>query len=86
MNKAAGDASPPRLPMTLNLVLKASREGIHGHLFRHRHLRWLAAPTEGILAAKDGPLDLIDHQNIDRIETNLQIAHALSKCSSRFPH
>ena len=26
--------------------------------------------------AKDGPLDLIGHENIDRIETNLQIAHA----------
>ena len=26
--------------------------------------------------AKDGPLDLIEPENIDRIETNLQIAHA----------
>src|SRR5215211_5759514 len=70
MNKAAGDdASPPRLPMTLNLVLKAKGEGstitcsdIAG--------RWLAAP----LGARDGPLDLISYDNIDRIETNLQIA------------
>jgi hypothetical protein len=76
MNKAAGDdASPPRLPMTLNLVLKAKGEGstitcseIAG--------RWLAAPPGGILSAKDGPLDLIGYENIDRIETNLQIAHA----------
>ena len=37
MNKAAGDdASPPRLPMTLNLVLKAKGRGIHDHLFRNR--------------------------------------------------
>ena len=28
------------------------------------------------LQAKDGPLDLLGHENIDRIETNLQIAHA----------
>ena len=76
MNKAAGDdASPPRLPMTLNLVLKAKGEGstitcsdIAG--------RWLAAPRDGMLSASDGALDLIGHENIDRIETNLQIAHA----------
>ena len=82
MNKAAGDdASPPRLPMTLNLVLKAKGEGstitcseIAG--------RWLAAPRDGTPSAKDGPLDLISHENVDRIETNLQIAHA-SKSSVR---
>jgi hypothetical protein len=76
MNKAAGDdASPPRLPMTLNLVLKAKGEGstitcseIAG--------RWLTAPLGGTPAATDGPLDLINHESIDRIETNLQIAHA----------
>src|SRR3954471_5714546 len=59
MNKTAGDnASPPRLPMTLNLVLKAKGEGstitcseIAG--------RWLAAPLGEIPAAKGGPLDLI---------------------------
>jgi hypothetical protein len=46
--------------------------------------RWLAAGdlalTGAALAAKltaaDGPLDLIGPANIDRIETNLQIAHA----------
>src|SRR5215212_5999668 len=68
VNKAAGDdASPPRLPMTLNLVLKAKGEGstitcsdIAG--------RWLAAPRDGTLSARDSALDLIDYQNIDRIE------------------
>jgi hypothetical protein len=76
LNKAAGDdASPPRLPMTLNLVLKAKGEGstitcseIAG--------RWLTAPLGGMLSTNDGALDLIGHENIDRIETNLQIAHA----------
>ncbi|MEH2503927.1 MULTISPECIES: hypothetical protein [unclassified Bradyrhizobium] len=72
VNKAAGDdASPPRLPMTLNLVLKARGEGAAiacSEIAR----RWLG----GEPSASDGPLDLIDYQNIDRIETNLQIAHA----------
>jgi hypothetical protein len=72
MNKAAGDnASPPRLPMTLNLVLKAKAEGSTITCSEIAD-RWLG----GTPATKDGPLDLIDYQNIDRIETNLQIAHA----------
>ncbi|MEH2531829.1 hypothetical protein V1277_001791 [Bradyrhizobium sp. AZCC 1588] len=72
INKAAGDdAAPPRLPMTLNLVLKAKGEGAAiacSEIAR----RWLGAEP----SASGGPLDLIDYQNIDRIETNLQIAHA----------
>ena len=76
MNKAAGDdASPPRLPMTLNLVLKAKGEGSAITCSEIAN-RWLAAPLGGTLSARDGPLDLIDYRNIDRIETNLQIAHA----------
>jgi len=75
MNKAAGDAAaPPRLPMTLNLVLKAKAEGSKITCSDIAN-RWLAAPS-GTLSAKDGPLDLIGYENIDRIETNLQIAHA----------
>jgi hypothetical protein len=76
INKAAGDAaSPPRLPMTLNLVVrtKAEDEAITcAEIAQH----WLAASSVGMLSASHGPLDLIRHQNIDRIETNLQIAHA----------
>jgi hypothetical protein len=76
MNKAAGDdVSPPRLPMTLNLVLKAKGDGATITCSEIAS-RWLAAPLGGALSAKDGPLDLIDYRNIDRIETNLQIAHA----------
>jgi hypothetical protein len=76
MNKAAGDAAaPPRLPMTLNLVLKAKAEGSKITCSEIAN-RWLAAPPGGTLSAKDGPLDLIGYENIDRIETNLQIAHA----------
>jgi hypothetical protein len=76
VQKAAGDdASPPRLPMTLNLVLKAKGEGAAITCSEIAN-RWLAVPPAGTVAATDGRLDLIDYQNIDRIETNLQIAHA----------
>src|SRR6267142_3320487 len=90
VNKAAGDdAASPRLPMTLNLVLnakadhKVDRDGSEITCSGIAN-RWLAAgelsPAGAQLAkklsAKDNPLDLIDYQNIDRIETNLQIAHA----------
>jgi hypothetical protein len=61
--------------MTLNLVLKAKAEGSKITCSDIAN-RWLAAPPGGTLSAKDGPLDLIGYENIDRIETNLQIAHA----------
>jgi hypothetical protein len=79
----------PRLPMTLNIVLKAKgaaaiRETAKAMTCAEIARRWLAAGdsslTGAALAAKltaaDGPLDLISPANIDRIETNLQIAHA----------
>ncbi len=76
INKAAGDdAAPLRLPMTLNLVLKAKAEG-SAITCSDIANRWLSAPLGGLLPEKDGPLDLIGYENIDRIETNLQIAHA----------
>lgn len=75
-NKTAGDeTTSPRLPMTLNLVLKARGESAVitcAEIAR----RWLAMPGSEVLSDKDGPLDLVRHENIDRIETNLQIAHA----------
>ena len=81
------DVLSPRLPMTLNLVLKAraDHETDHGAVTcAEIARRWLAAgdwPLTGAeLAAKftssDGPLDLIGPENIERIETNIQIAHA----------
>lgn len=77
----AGD-TPPRLPMTLNLVLhaKAADETITcADLVR----RWLAAsafPETGAalaarLTAGDGPLAQVSAAHIDRIETNLQVGH-----------
>jgi hypothetical protein len=79
----------PRLPMTLNIVLKA-RGGVtidaRGVPITCAEIarRWLgvadATLTGADLAARllapDGPLDLIRPENVDRIETNLQIAHA----------
>ncbi|WP_407176691.1 hypothetical protein [Bradyrhizobium sp. STM 3562] len=85
-----GEASvSPRLPMTLNLVLKAKRDGqadangaamTCGEIAR----RWLAtadlritgAELAAALTAKGGALDSVMPENILRIETNLQIAHA----------
>lgn len=84
------NAVSQRLPMTLNLVLKARGGLLIGRgvvaaiscadIARH----WLSIgdlPLTGPeLAAKliaaDGPLELLDYKDIDRIETNLQIAHA----------
>jgi hypothetical protein len=82
-----GTASP-RLPMTLNVVLKAKGDdAVDGDAkitCAEIARRWLAAgdrPLTGAalaarLFAADGPLDPIRPENIIRIETNLQIAHA----------
>ncbi len=86
---AVDQAVSPRLPMTLNLVLRAR----NGERTDGRDAapdcagiarRWLAAgdwPLTGAelaekLTSDAGPLDLIGPDNIVRIETNLQIAHA----------
>jgi hypothetical protein len=81
------NAGLPRLPMTLNVVLKA-RGAVSGSVkaitCAEIARRWLAASESGLtgvaLAEKflsgDGPLDLVETEDIDRIETNLQIAHA----------
>ena len=74
----------PRLPMTLNIVLKARRGDASAIPCASIAQRWLAAGQSQLsgaelanwLVSKGGPLDLIKPENIDRIETNLQIAHA----------
>lgn len=75
------NAVSQRLPMTLNLVLKAKGDGNDASLTcREIARRWLASgsapPAMEKLFGKDGPLGLIDARNVERIETNLQIAHA----------
>lgn len=77
----AGD-KPPRLPMTLNLVLHAKQPQ---EMISCAELaaRWLAASalTEtgaalaARLTARDGPLATVHAAQIDRIETNVQIGH-----------
>ncbi|TMJ50982.1 MAG: hypothetical protein E6G85_16280 [Alphaproteobacteria bacterium] len=83
------DAASPRLPMTLNVVLKAKDDRAvdgSGAAITCASIarRWLAAGDLSLtgvalaekLTAKDGPLDLVAPGNIDRIESNVQIAHA----------
>jgi hypothetical protein len=83
MPEVGDDAVSPRLPMTLNVVLKAKAD--HADITcAEIARRWLAAgnsPLTGAALAvaltdRDGPLDLVRPENIDRVETNLQIAHA----------
>jgi hypothetical protein len=81
-------AASPRLPMTLNIVLKAKGDSaataIKAITCSEIARRWLAAGESGAtgaalaeqLLSKDGPLDWGGYEDIDRIETNLQIAHA----------
>jgi hypothetical protein len=83
------DAVSPRLPMTLNVVLRAKGDRAaddRGTAINCAEIgrRWLAvgdltltgAALAERLTATDGPLDLIAPENIIRLETNLQIAHA----------
>jgi len=85
----AGSETSARLPMTLNVVLRAKGEPAvdrDGQPITCAAIaqRWLAMADLSLtgrdlvarLKAKDGPLDLVMAENLDRIETNLQIAHA----------
>jgi hypothetical protein len=88
---AAGEDAelPLRLPMTLNVVLrakgeKASGRGGIGITCKDIARRWLATaewPQTGAdlairLMSAGGPLEFVEPVDVDRIETNLQIAHA----------
>jgi hypothetical protein len=97
VTQAADSLASPRLPMTLNVVLKARgyhAVGANGAAVTCTEVarRWLAAadlPLAGAalaekLAAPDGPLDLVAPQDIDRIETNIQIVHALKSPTRDF--
>jgi hypothetical protein len=82
-------AASTRLPMTLNVVLSAKGDNVvdgNGAAITCAEIarRWLAVGDLALtgvelaekLAAKNGPLALIRPENVDRIEINLQIAHA----------
>ena len=86
---AAGEGESSRLPMTLNVVLrargeKASAPGGRGVTCKNLAHRWLATadwPQTGTelaarLVSAGGALEFVGPADVDRIETNLQIAHA----------
>jgi hypothetical protein len=83
---SAFEESAPRLPVTLNLVLRAKGDRASGTAITCAEIarRWLSSGNESgtgaelaaKLLARDGPLALIEPENPDLIEINLQIAHA----------
>jgi hypothetical protein len=87
LTKARGsEENAQRLPAMLNLVLsvKGDRASEMKIACAEIARRWLALGSESATGAdlvaklltKDGPLDLIGTENLELIETNLQIAHA----------
>jgi hypothetical protein len=90
-------AASPRLPMTLNIVLKAkgddaiaadsaaiSCSAIARRWLDAGELQLSGAELAARLNSKDGPLGSIKPENIDRIEINLQIAHAPKSAARDF--
>lgn len=94
---AGEGAVSPRLPMTLNLVLRARRKDAADHDGQAVSCagiarRWLATSAVTMtgselaerLSGDNGPLALIDDRNVERIETNIQIAFAPKSASRDF--
>src|SRR5258706_3309896 len=88
-SRAGDDANSSRLPMTLNVVLRAkgAKSPAPGGIAiscKDIAQRWLATtkwPQTGTdlairLMSAGGPLEFVEPVDVDRIETNLQIAHA----------
>jgi hypothetical protein len=83
LTRTAAGTTPPRLPMTLNLVLRAKDPNDASVTCADLAGRWLdsalftetGAARADRLLKPDGPLATITAAHIDRIETNLQIAH-----------
>jgi hypothetical protein len=88
LSQSGDGAVSPRLPMTLNVILKArgDRTSSGDALLTCAEIarRWLEVGDLALtgtalsekLTAPDGPLSSIRPENLTRIETNLQIAHA----------
>ena len=86
----------PRLPMTLNLVLRArdDRATDKNAALTCAEIarRWLASGDYELtgaalaekLTSRGGPLESIAPENIDRIETNVQISHISSTATREF--
>jgi hypothetical protein len=87
----AAEGGSPRLPMTLNIVLKAKGDAAATTCSEIAR-RWLDTadlPLTGAelavqLISTEGPLDSIRPENIDRIETDLQIAHVPKSAARDF--
>ena len=82
-----------RLPMTLNLVLKARADTADATLTCGTIARrWLESANWTLtgaalaerLVSEEGPLALIGPDNIERIETNIQIAHVTPSPAHEF--
>jgi hypothetical protein len=92
--QAIGEAAvTPRLPMTLNVVLRAKGESAtDATACADIARRWLdagkltatGAELANQLTAPGGALASVTPDNIDRIETNLQIAHAPKSATQDF--
>jgi hypothetical protein len=87
----ADEGASARLPMTLNIVLKAQGDaaattcsGIARRWLDAGESQLSGAELAARLNSKDGLLDSIKRENIDRIETNLQIAHAPKSATRDF--
>lgn len=77
------EAPPSRLPMTLNLVMKAKPASATDATCAELARRWLAladqpptAERAAMLTAKGGALEWVTREAIDRIELDVQIARA----------
>lgn len=69
-----GEGAPSRLPMTLNLVLRTRQSG-DAQSCADIARRWLSS---------DAPLAALTPDHVDRIETNLQIAHVPKSATREF--
>lgn len=87
-----GDANAPRLPMTLNVVVKARADNSAGIACSEIARRWLEAtgsnsggvPLAAKLASREGPLALIEPANVELLEFNLQIGHIAKSATHDF--
>jgi hypothetical protein len=82
-----------RLPMTFNLVLKARADGAAGSLTCARIARrWLDTASSSLtgmalaerLTSPEGALSSIGSDNIERVETNVQIVHVTQSPAHEF--
>lgn len=82
-DSASKDSPPSRLPMTLNLVMKAKPANVREATCAELARRWLAMADQPpvseratMLIARGGALEWVAHHAIDRIEIDVQIARA----------